>query len=92
MATPSPQPPQTNGKTTPKLLETLGTLGRKKKIREGLSILFRIESIINFFFFGCYIAEAVQGIVQEGKQAIDGNEQHPVFDTSPESFVLGKLR
>lgn len=48
MATPSPQPPQTNGKTTPKLLETLGTLGRKKKIREGLSILFRIECI-NFF-------------------------------------------
>lgn len=28
-------------------------------------------------------------IVEEGKQAIDGNEQHPVFDTSPESFVLG---
>ncbi|OTF72802.1 hypothetical protein BLA29_013483, partial [Euroglyphus maynei] len=68
MATPSPQPPShTNGKTTPKLLETLGTLGRKKKIRE---------------------AEAAQGIVAEGKQAIDGNEQHPVFDTSPESFVL----
>lgn len=41
MATPSPQPPShTNGKTTPKLLETLGTLGRKKKIREGLSCKF----------------------------------------------------
>ncbi|KAH9517690.1 hypothetical protein DERF_008334 [Dermatophagoides farinae] len=69
MATPSPQPPQTNGKTTPKLFETIGTFGRKKKIRE---------------------AEAAQGIVQEGKQAIDGNEQHPVFDTSPESFPMVK--
>lgn len=38
------------------------------------------------------LAEAAQGIVQEGKQAIDGNEQHPVFDTSPESFVLGKKK
>ncbi|KAI7694083.1 hypothetical protein SSS_06089 [Sarcoptes scabiei] len=68
MATPSPTP-QTNGTLKPggKILETLGTLGRKKKIRE---------------------AEAAQGIVEEGKQAIDGNEQHPVFDTSPESFVL----
>lgn len=71
MATPSPTP-QTNGTLKPggKILETLGTLGRKKKIRE---------------------AEAAQGIVEEGKQAIDGNEQHPVFDTSPESFVLGQL-
>lgn len=39
MATPSPQPPQTNGKTTPKLFETIGTFGRKKKIREGLFFL-----------------------------------------------------
>lgn len=33
-------------------------------------------------------AEEVIGIEQEGRQAIDGNSQHPVFDTSPEDFVL----
>lgn len=28
------------------------------------------------------------GIEEEGKAAIDGNSQHPVFDTSPEDYIL----
>lgn len=35
-----------------------------------------------------YIAEEVQGIQDEGKQAIDGNSEHPVIESSPEDYIL----
>ena len=35
-------------------------------------------------------ADEVQGIEEEGKAAIDGNLQHPVFDTSPEDYILAE--
>lgn len=60
---------------------------RKKFVKVCLVVCFFLS---NKFVKLINLAEAAQGIVQEGKQAIDGNEQHPVFDTSPESFVLGK--
>ena len=35
-------------------------------------------------------AEEVHGVEEEGRAAIDGNSQHPVFDTSPEDYVLAE--
>lgn len=35
-------------------------------------------------------AEEAQGMEEEGRAGIDGNSQHPVFDTSPEDYVLAE--
>lgn len=82
----SEKTPPTNGKASGGIFETLGTLGRKKKLREGLSFPFHPQVYIPVFFFAA--GEAL-GILEEGKLAIDANAQHPVFDTSPEDYVLG---
>lgn len=66
---------------------------RSKEKDQGRLVEFAIDphNLIIAFLCTKKSAEAANVIVEEGKQAIDGNEQHPVFDTSPESFVLGNL-
>ncbi|CAG2115800.1 unnamed protein product [Medioppia subpectinata] len=66
----SPTTPPTAGNGKPEsFLDYLGTLGRKKKMRE---------------------VEEANNIVEEGRQAIDSNAQHPVIDALPEEFVLNE--
>jgi hypothetical protein len=84
---PATTPTSPNGKPET-FLEYLGTIGRRKKMKEGID-----RSIVLFYINYKYIlVEEVQNIEEEGRQAIDSNAQHPIIDALPEEFVLGNYR
>lgn len=88
----SPVTSPTTPNRSESLLEYLGTIGRRKKIKEGNVIFGAVRSSETRQQLSTYsraFIDLVEELQEEGRTAIDGTALSPAIDNLPEEFVLG---